>query len=178
MLVPADDGRGGSALLRDPFLNGLAVAYSFGPPYGRRLVGQADLTRLDVTRSELRRLAAGNLNVALEEAKIHGQPPYFLLSFNGLESSAILDREFWENLRGTVPGELVVGVPARDVVIITGTWAKQGMARARRAVDRVFFAGGEHLLTRDLLVWRRGAWEVLRATEGLSGIPEPTDLAR
>jgi len=30
----------------------------------------------------------------------------------------------------------------------------------RRAVDRVFFAGGPHLLVQDLLVRRRGDWNV------------------
>jgi uncharacterized protein YtpQ (UPF0354 family) len=162
VLVAVDDDHGTPGLLRDEFLGGLAVAYSFGPPYGERLIGRADLGRLGLTRADLHRLAAGNLRAALDRVRIHGEPPSLMLSFDGLESSALLDAEFWEDLRGTVPGELVVGVPARDVVIVTGSWSRQGMERVRRAVDRIFFAGGPGLLSRDLLVWRRRAWEVLR----------------
>jgi hypothetical protein len=57
----------------------------------------------------------------------------------------------------------VVGVPARDVVIVTGSESRPGLEKARRAVDRVFFAGDRHLLTRRLLVRRRGVWEVFGA---------------
>jgi len=178
MLVAAEDGRHGrhSGLIRDEFLDGLEVAYSFGPPYGDRLVSQTDLDRLDVTRRELHRLAAGNLRAAIEEVRIHGQTPSLMLDFDGMASSVLLDAEFWEDKRGMVPGELVIGVPARDVVIITGSQSRQGMAKVRRAVDRVFFAGAEHLLSRDLLVWRRRAWEVLRPPPGDPDRPPASDL--
>jgi uncharacterized protein YtpQ (UPF0354 family) len=83
-----------------------------------------------------------------------------MLSFEGIESSVVLADAFWDSLEGAVPGELVVGVPARDVVIITGSRSKVGLDKTQRAVDRVFFAGGAHLLLRDLLVRRGGDWEI------------------
>lgn len=175
LLVPAGGGRQSRRLIRDDFLGGLDVAYSFGPPYGDRLVTQADLERLGVTRRELYRIAAGNLRTALDGVKLHGQSPTLMLEFGGMASSVILDAEFWEDQRGTVPGELVVGVPARDVVIITGSQSKQGMEKVRRAVDRIFFAGADNLLSRDLLVWRRGAWEVLRPVPADPGRRPPSD---
>jgi hypothetical protein len=33
------------------------------------------------------------------------------------------------------------------------------LSKVRRAVDRMFFAGGAHLLTEHMLVRRRGRWE-------------------
>ena len=57
-----------------------------------------------------------------------------------------------------VPGELVIGMPRRDALIITGSRSPAGLAKVRRAVDRTFFAGGTHLLTRNLLVRRGGGW--------------------
>jgi uncharacterized protein YtpQ (UPF0354 family) len=154
------------------------VAFSFGPPYGDRLVRGADLERLGVTLRDLRRLAAGNLNAELDRVLIHGEAPTRMLSFDGMECSVLLDVEFWEAQRGTVAGELVVGVPARDVVIVTGSESRQGMAKVRRAVDRVFFAGDEHLLSRDLLVWRRRAWEVLRPPPATPDKRRPSDRSR
>ncbi|HWG98520.1 MAG TPA: DUF1444 family protein [Pilimelia sp.] len=161
LLVPADDDRSGAEHVCDDFLDGLAVAYSFGPPHGERLVTWSDLDRLNLPRRVLQRTAADNLAAALDGVRLHGRPPALMLSFDGLESSVLLAAEFWERMRGSVPGELVVGVPARDVVIITGSDSAPGMERARRAVDRVFFAGDQHLLSRELLVWRDGAWELL-----------------
>jgi len=110
----------------------------------------------------LRQTAAGQLDRMLDEVRVHGQPPALMLSFDGLESSLLLSDVFWDELAESVPGELVVGAPARDVVIITGSRSRAGLEKARRAVDRVFFARGPHLLLPDLLVWRDGEWDLFR----------------
>jgi uncharacterized protein YtpQ (UPF0354 family) len=140
----------------DKYFEDLTVAYSVGPPYGERLITWSDLERIELSRRDLRRQAANNLDTV----RIHGQPPALMLSFQGLESSLVLADPFWDSLEGAVPGELVIGVPARDVVIITGSASQAGIEKARRAVDRVFFAGGPHLLMQDLLVRRDGDWHV------------------
>ena len=81
------------------------------------------------------------------QVRIHGQPPALMPSFDGIESSLLLADDFWESFEGSVPGSIVIGMPARDVLIITGSRSPAGIAKARRAVDRMFFAGGRHLLT-------------------------------
>ena len=143
----------------DQYLGDIADAYSVGPPYGERLVTWSDLERRDMSRRDLRRRAADNLDSLLDTVRIHGQPPALMLSFQGFESSLLLADPFWDSLEGSVPGELVIGVPARDVVIITGSRSRAGLEKARRAVDRVFFARGPHLLARDLLVRRDNDWQ-------------------
>jgi hypothetical protein len=158
LLVSAVDGQVGEEHLVDGFTDSIGVVYSYGPPYGERLVTWDDLARMRVARRAVRRAAMDNLLAALNRLRIHGQPPALMLSFHGLESSVLLVDEFWDDMQRSVPGELVVGVPARDVVIFTGSESLPGMEKARRAVDRVFFAGDQHLLSRDLLMWRQGAW--------------------
>lgn len=146
----------------DGYFADLSVGYAVGPPYGERLLTWNDLDRLDMSRRDLRRAAATQLDRMLDEVRIHGQPPALMLSFDGLESSLLLSEVFWDDLAGSVPGDLVIGVPARDVVIITGSRSRAGLEKAQRAVDRVFFAKGDHLLLPDLLVWGDGEWEVFR----------------
>jgi hypothetical protein len=53
-------------------------------------------------------------------------------------------------------------VPARDVVVVTGSQSQEGLAKARSAVDRVFSAGDQYLLARTLLVRRDSRWAALR----------------
>jgi uncharacterized protein YtpQ (UPF0354 family) len=142
----------------DRYGDELAVGYTVGPPYGEGLVTWDGLDRFEISRRTLRRHATANLDAMVDHVRIHGQPPTLMLSFAGLESSVLLADGFWEELAEAVPGELVIGAPARDVVIITGSGSPAGLAKARRAVDRVFFAGGAHLLVRDLLVRRASAW--------------------
>jgi uncharacterized protein YtpQ (UPF0354 family) len=162
LLVSIDDDRYLDEYPLDEFLGDLAVGYTVGPPYGDRLLSWADLDRFGLSHRALRRHASDNLDRMLQRVRIHGQPPALMLSFDGLESSVLLADAFWESLVGGVPGELVVGVPARDVVIVTGSESRPGLEKARRAVDRVFFAGDQHLLTRHLLVRRHGGWDVFR----------------
>jgi hypothetical protein len=118
LLAPAPEDPPGDPAgpVLDEFVDGLGVAYSFGPPYGDRLVSWLDLDRLSLSR----RLAA------------------------------------------SVAGDLVVGVPARDVVVVTGSQSQEGLAKARSAVDRVFSAGDQYLLARTLLVRRDSRWAALR----------------
>jgi uncharacterized protein YtpQ (UPF0354 family) len=146
----------------DVLFDDLVVGYSLGHPYGERLMTWQDFDRLRMPRRELRRRAAGLLDASLDRVEIHGQPPALMLSFGGIESSLLLCDEFWDGLEGRVPGSIVIGVPARDVVIITGSRSPTGIARARRAVDRMFFAGGRHLIRQGLLVRQNGMWQPMR----------------
>jgi uncharacterized protein YtpQ (UPF0354 family) len=173
VIVPADDRSGDPAApVLDAFAGDLAVAYSFGPPWGEQLVTWLDLDRLGLSRRTLRRTATDNLEERLDRLRVHGKPPALMLSFDGLESSLLLADAVWQDLAAKLPGEPVVGVPARDVVIVTGSQSAPGLDRARRAVDRVFYAGGRQLLIRDLLVRRGGSWAVLAEHP-----PQPGPLA-
>ena len=99
----------------------LEVAYQFAPPYEPRLLTWQGWERTGMSRAELRRAAAAALYQRLDQVAIHGQPPALMLSFDGLESSVLLAHPFWDDLAASIPGDVVVGVPARDVVIFTGT---------------------------------------------------------
>ncbi|MFF5260504.1 DUF1444 domain-containing protein [Actinomadura viridis] len=92
----------------------------------------------------------------------------------GLEAGLLLDEGFLEKLAQDVEGDLVVAAPARDVFVASGTGHPEGVEKLRWAVERVWSEDqGEgdadpawdvpagHLLTRDLLAWRGGAWTPL-----------------
>ncbi len=146
----------------DVLLDDLVVGYSLGYPYGDRLMTWPDFGRLRMSRRELRHRAAGQLDASIGQMSIHGQPPALMLSFEGIESSVLLCDEFWDGLEGRVPGSIVVGVPARDVVVITGSRSVAGVAKARRTVDRMFYAGARHPLRQGLLVRQQGRWQPMR----------------
>jgi uncharacterized protein YtpQ (UPF0354 family) len=143
----------------DVLFGDLVVGYSMGRPHGERLMTWADFGRLEMPRRELRRRAADYLDASMRYVGIHGQPPALMTSFDGIESSLLLADDFWDGMEGSVPGAIVIGVPARDALIITGSRSPAGIAKVRRAVDRMFLAGNRHLLTPDLLIRRQGAWE-------------------
>jgi len=125
-------------------------------------------------------LAAVNLSNLLSSVSLHGHQPALMVSCHGIEASLLLAEEFWISMPDRIaqlgvelPGDLVVGVPARDVLVVTGSESTAGIAKARRCVTRVFQAGasgtgasgtgGQRLLSRELLVRRDGSWEVFGA---------------
>jgi uncharacterized protein YtpQ (UPF0354 family) len=148
---------GESDMVLDEFVGGLAVAYAPGPAY-RSLLTWDDLRNMGVRPTMVRDHAFDCLAKWAVEAKVLGQPPVLTIAFGGWESCMVLTDEFWERLAPQVPGELIIGVPARDVVLITGSGSRPGLEKVRQTVDRIFYAGGRGLLSRDLLVWR-GGWE-------------------
>jgi hypothetical protein len=152
----ADDPQ---APVLDEFLGELSVGYTLLPPYGQGLITWPELEGMGLSRRVLRRRAADCLDGRVTDARVHGQPPALMLAFDGMASTLLLADSFWRGLASSVPGELVVGVPARDVVIVTGSESRPGLEKVRRAVDRVHFAGDRGLLTKRLLVRRRGVWE-------------------
>lgn len=78
-----------------------------------------------------------------------------------LDASLVLDDDLMDKLSQDVEGDLVVAMPARDVLVASGTAHQDGLGELRRTVQRVWSAGDDRLITRELLVRRRGEWAVL-----------------
>lgn len=136
----------------------LVVGYAAGPPYGERYVTDTDLAALEMRPRSLRRAAADNLAERLDQVEVHGLPPVFTLTFGGVESALLTCDDVWESLESQVDGEIVVGVPTRDVMFVTGSKSEAGLAKVERACERIYFAGAENPVSRPLLVRRAGVW--------------------
>ncbi|WP_203657370.1 DUF1444 family protein [Actinocatenispora rupis] len=149
---------GPDAPLLEEWYADLVVGFLLLPQFGDRLITTGDLEALDMRPRSLRRTAAENLEKQLDRVDVHGLPPVFTLSFDGLEAALLTSDEVWSSLEAQVEGEIVVGVPARDVMFVTGSKSQAGLEKIHRACERIFFAGHENLLSRHLLVRRQGIW--------------------
>jgi uncharacterized protein YtpQ (UPF0354 family) len=139
----------------------LVVMYAFDLPDCFQFVAQRDCERLGLSGTDLLPLAIANLRRRLPPVQRLGCPPTFgFLAGGNLEASLLLLDEVWDELAPLVPGELVAAVPARDVVVVTGSDSSEGLAIVRSSVERVW-VGGDHLLTKQLLVWRDRRWQLL-----------------
>jgi hypothetical protein len=123
-------------------------------------LGGADLHQLGLDERTLHRLAFANLHSMIDTVSLHGSPPALMASFHGIESSLLLADAFWAELVPDLPGAPVVAVPARDVLVITGSDSPAGLDKAHRCVERVMFAGPYNSLVSDLLERRGNCWYV------------------
>lgn len=136
-----------------PFSGELAVVYAEDGTGGMRYLTSRD----DVgERAALHRLALENLQRVLPKIEVRpGRDGLLVVSAGGnYESSLLLFEDIWSGGQFEVAGDIVVGVPARDVLLVTGSRNRKGL-KAMRAVAEEF-ARGEHALSAGLLVYRKG----------------------
>ncbi len=79
---------------------------------------------------------------------------------HGLESSLLLLGHVWDQLATRLTGELVVGVPGRDRIMFTSSDHFEGQLAMRKLLDAAYEHAGPRALSRELYVWREGAWQL------------------
>ena len=155
--------------LREPFAAELYLSYGLDQPAaedGRTRfepITPRRLRDLGLEAGQLRARAASNLRVRRPDLALNWFPDVQAVTVTvggDLEAGLLLDDPFLDKLAQEVDGDLVVGVPARDVFTATGSRDVQGLAKLRWVADRVW-ARGDHLLSRRLLVRRDGGWTSL-----------------
>ena len=157
-LAAAEQSLGGSGAdgmpAWDPLGTELCVVYAEDRPTSVRILSEAQVLGLGLPREALRALAGKNLGTVLPELHIRGGDGVYLIEAGGLYESSLV---FWAGLvsdRLKVKGQPVVAVPARDVLLVTGSEDAKGLAKVREHAAQAL-AGSAYPLTAMLYV-RRG----------------------
>ncbi len=146
----------------EPLVGDLLITYAFDLPTAFRMMRAQDLSQLGITLAELRLIAIHNLKKQLGEIEVQGDPPLVnVVVGNNHEACLLLVDELWESLADDIPPEIVVGVPTRDVVLVTTTAStKGGLELLRQATRTAHERESTHALSLNLMVQRKGKWEV------------------
>jgi uncharacterized protein YtpQ (UPF0354 family) len=140
--------------LSESFNNELIVVYAEDDPTRMRYLTTSE--DIGVGRQELRALAVENLKRILPKIEMRGDDHVLLVSAGGdHEPSLLLIDEIWTGGQVKVNGDIVVAVPARDVLLVTGSRDRTGLKRIRELVAK-FVAQGPYGLTDTLFVYRDG----------------------
>ena len=128
----------------------LVVMYAFDVGTHYEIVANRDLRRLGVSKDELHDRAVGNLRALRLDVRAHQGARTMMLTAGGnYEATLLLLPEIWDSVAGMVDGELVVSVPARDVLYLTGDaspenlselrgWTSKMLEQADKPLSRVF----------------------------------------
>jgi hypothetical protein len=129
-------GGPGKALVYEKLNDVLYVLYAFDSETSIRFLSMDDVKKLGLKKSELRALAKKNLNKAIPDLKLRGDPSTLslLVADGNYEASFLLFDKLWTKKQFPVKGDIVVYVPTRDLVLITGSKDKQGLQKARDIV--------------------------------------------
>jgi uncharacterized protein YtpQ (UPF0354 family) len=144
----------------DVYNSELVVLYAEDTPNNMRYLTDDDVTELGIEPSDLRQLAIENLRRLLPDVKMAGDNGVFLMQAGGdYEASLLLIDSIWSSGQIEVDGEIVVSIPARGILVVTGSRNKPGLRTVRELAAKTA-AEAAYRLTSQLFVFRSGRFEV------------------
>lgn len=124
----------------------LYVFYVFDSEHGMRMVAPSDMVDLNLDRAALRALAVQNLGKHVERTglsvrtfdEVAPARIYMLSVDQNYEASLLLLDGLWTPENFAVSGDIVVFVPGREVVFVTGLDDSRGMLLASRMAQQAY----------------------------------------
>jgi uncharacterized protein YtpQ (UPF0354 family) len=140
--------------LAEPFNKELVIVYAVDDPTRMRYILSGE--NIGVGRGELRALALENLKRILPKVEMRGDGEVYVMSAGGdYDASLLLIDDIWSGGQVKVNGEIVVALPARDVLVVTGSRSRAGLKRVREFAAK-YAAQGPYALSDTLFVYRNG----------------------
>lgn len=140
--------------LADKFNNELVIVYAEDDPKRMRYLTVEE--GAGIGREGLRALAVANLKRLLPKIEMQGDGDFSLISAGGdYDASLLLIDEIWSGGQIKVNGDIVVAIPVRNVLLVTGSRNRTGLKKVRVLAAK-FAAEGPYRLTDALFVYRNG----------------------
>lgn len=136
------------------------IIYGVDLPDAIKTLKPDTLRALGLTSAELRTVACDNLRRILPEIERHGSGPWYFLKAGGdYVASILLLDEVWSQLEEIAEGDVVAAVPARDVLLFTGSQSREGIEAIKQRAREVE-QHGDHVISQTLLRRVSGSWKV------------------
>lgn len=116
-----DKSKAGDPFIITPHTNETNIYYAIDFDKSYRLIDEALLESLGMSEEDMKVLAANNLKnlpVEIKKQTVQDNDFYFINHNDGYDSSRILNTDFLHEMLGKSEGEMLVGLPHQDVLII------------------------------------------------------------
>ena len=146
-------------MMHEPYNSELFVFYGIDRGSSIQSLHLSDFKTLNITKEELHELAIANLANTLEVEARSEEHLIFLLADGNYEASLILLTDIWTKENFPVEGEIIAGIPARDVLVICGSEDPEGLQQLETVIQEVY-SSGNHIISNKKFVFRNGKFEV------------------
>lgn len=116
-----------------------------------------DFEKLNIKKEELQKIAIENLSNSIEIEK-HGEDGYFMLVADGNYESSLILLDIWNEENFEVSGKIIIGIPSRDVLLVTGKNDYENIERLSKTISEIN-ESGDHLVCEKLFVYKNGKFE-------------------
>jgi uncharacterized protein YtpQ (UPF0354 family) len=136
----------------------LVIVYAEDSPKNLRYLTTKDLEPVNLKLSELKALAIKNLKSIIPKIEVHGGNGVYMVTAGGdYEASLLLFDGLWDGIQIKVDGDYIVTVPARDMLLITGSKNVEGIRKIHDLSVKTV-AEASYRLTSDLFVRKNGSF--------------------
>ncbi|OMQ11917.1 DUF1444 family protein [[Flexibacter] sp. ATCC 35103] len=123
-------------------------------------ISKDDIEEINLSLEKLKEKALENLSNNFE-IKRHGENGYFMLTVGGNYESSLILLDIWHHENFLVDGNIVAGIPSRDVLLITGSTDSVNLHRLYDSVKNINETG-DHVVSDKIFELINNKFEVLK----------------
>lgn len=141
---------------------GLIVVYAIDTPTSIKYVATSVFTDAGIDLTTIEEQAFDNLRERLPDVELHGSDGLYLVTAGGdFEASLLLMDSLWNKENFPVQGDIVIAIPARDTLLVSGTHNVKQLQKLRE-LSQEFYDESAYRLSVDTYVRRENSWQLMR----------------
>ena len=129
-------------MITEKYNNQLIIAYAEDSKNSSKYLTEDDFKTLSISMDTLRSIALRNFDKIIPNIQRQGDNGLFIITAGGdYEASLILLSSIWTKENFPVDGEFIIAIPNRDMLMITGSKNKPGIAKIKEIVADSYKTG-------------------------------------
>ena len=118
-----------------------------------------DLKKIAFSRENLKTKAIENLEnyISIER---HGENGFYMITADGNYESSLILLDIWNKENFPINGNFVIGIPARDVLYVTGNKDSENLNKLYHSIKEIN-ENGDHIVSDKIFELRNGKFETL-----------------
>lgn len=150
--------KAGAQQVHEPYNSDLDIFYVVDTEHALRYLTKEEHEKLGLDMDELRNLAISNLDRF--DVRCHGEDGYYMITAGGTYEASMILLDIWNTGNFEVNGDIIIGIPARDLLVITGSKDSANLHKMYDLVKEISETGN-YLVSDKLFELKGNRFEVL-----------------
>lgn len=140
-------------MVTEKYNDQLIIAYAEDSKNSISYLTEDDFKTLSISKDTLKSVALRNFDKIIPNIQRQGENGLFMITAGGdYEASLILLSSIWTKENFPVEGEFIVAIPNRDMLLVTGSQNKNGIAKIR-GIAADSYKTGNYQISEHLYKW-------------------------